>query len=254
MTKTSWFIFKGDLLPSGAIAPGNISFSLNRYKGSVSLEVNGTSITIRLIAIWDSFEDLYAETKEFVQSFLAAQALQTGVPLQLVITEWIENPLETPDKESQAKPVRGRVFHEPPISSPIPVETLAHGMEWVEDMEWSPFLRRAVIDFNYALQHPVNDVPIYLSRAIESAEAFFGGELPLIDSLNVRTQVKLVKRLANDRDAGIHARHAATTPIQKTISAQEVIQAVRSTKEIIDKFRMVVLGQRIKSQQSPQNL
>ena len=244
----------GELQPSAAIPRSRVSYSINRAKGSVSVDINGSSITIRFVTNWDLFDDLYAETVEFIQSFLAVQSLKTGLPLQLVINEWTETPLESSRKTEIRQPVRGRVFHEAPTSIPIPADefafALAEGIRWSEDMEWSPFLRRAVLDFNYALQHPIDDIPIYLYRVIESAEAFFGGEAQLIKALGIKTQIKLVKRLADDANAGIHARHAATTPSKKSLSPEEVIKAADATREILAKFQMEVWSLRMTSQRS----
>jgi hypothetical protein len=170
--------------------------------------------------------------------------------LSFIVHEWIETPLEQISTDGVSHPVRGRVYREKHGSQIIPAEVftfaLAEGIRWAEDMDWNPFLRRAVLDFNFALQHSVNDVPIYLYRAIESAQNYFRGESALIESLDVKNQVKLVKRLANDAQSGLHVRHAAKTSEIRKLSVDDVIKAVAATREILEKFQMETWSRRIR--------
>ncbi len=150
-----------------------------------------------------------------MQAVLSVLALRTGKPIRFVINEWKEIPISPLAADGMSHPVIGRIYHELPDQPKVPdnrfMTGLAEGLRWAPDIDANPFLRRAILDFNYALQHSINDVPIYLSRAIESAEAYFGGEQQLITSLHVTNQVKLVMRMSNDARGGIHARHAART-------------------------------------------
>lgn len=250
MPKTSWFKFIGEILPKGEIPPSKAGYSLNRKKGNVSIDIDGSSIIVDFLSNYETFEDIYADTVEFVQSFLSVQSLQTGLPLSFIVHEWVEIPLEPISADGISHPVRGRVYLEKRASQIIPVEVftfaLAESIHWVEDMEWNPFLRRAVLDFNFALQHPINDVPIYLYRSIESAQIFFGGEAALLESLDVKNQVKLVKKLADDAQSGLHVRHAARTSEIRKLSEDDVLKAVIATREILKKFHMETLSRRIR--------
>jgi len=250
MSKTSWFKFIGEILPKGEIPPGKAGYSLNRTKGSVSIDVEGSNITVGFVTSYESFEDVFYETVEFVQSFLSVQSLQTGLPLSFVVHEWVETPLEPIGTDGVSHPVRGKVYRENRGAQIMPAEVftfaLAEGIRWAEDMEWNPFLRRAMLDFNFALQHPANDVPIYLYRSIESAQIFFGGEAALIKSLGVKNQVKIVKRLADDAQSGLHVRHAAKTAEIRKLSDDDVIKAVAATREILNKFQMETWSRRIR--------
>jgi hypothetical protein len=250
MAKTSWFKFIGEILPKDEIPQGKAGYSLNRAMGSVSVNVDGANITVDFVTNYELFEDVFDETVEFVQSFLSVQSLKTGLPLSFVVHEWIETPLDPVGADGVSHPIRGRVYRENHgtqlISADIFKFALAEGIRWAEDMDWNPFLKRAMLDFNFALQHPINDVPIYLYRSIESAQIYFGGEAALIESLDVKDQVKIVKRLADDAQSGLHVRHAARTPKVRNLSTEEVMKEVDATRDILIKFQMDTWSRRIR--------
>jgi len=253
MTKTSWFRFIGELHPKDAIPLSQARYTLNRPTGSMSIDITGATVSVEFVISFESFDELYAETVEFVQAFIAVQALKTWFPIQLVFTEWIETPLEPVSSDGVSHPVRGRILRENPDQVALPPDTLtfalAEGIRWSEDLELNPFLRRAVLDFNYALQHPINDIPIYLYRAIDSAQAYCGGERELIKALNVGEQVKKVKRRANEGQAGVHVRHAAKTANIRKLSLEDVAEATKATGEILVAFQMETLSKRLQGQQ-----
>lgn len=248
-SKTSWFEFTGILYPTESIPEVSASYHLNRSKESITVEIEGSKILIRFVATYDSFEDLYYEIVEFVQAFLAVGAIQSGLPLELIVNEWVETPLAPLGDDRISHPVKGRVFYKNLEMSSLPKDrfllSLAEGIGWSEDIEKNPFLRRAILDFNYALQHPLNDIPIYLYRAIESVEVYFGGEGKLIQSLKLEPQVKLIKRLANDAKSGLHTRHAAETKKVKQPSPEEIMEAIEATKVILNAFHLQVWGKNI---------
>ncbi len=250
MPRTSWSKFIGEIQPKPAIvSKTRMSYSLNRPKGSLSVDLDGSNIVIQFISTYDNFEDLYYETFEFVQSFLAVQALETRYPVQLVLNEWTETPVEPVGEDAVSHPIKGRFHHGDEDDIPIPDEVLAfsiaQGMLWAEDIDTNSFLRRAVLDFNFALQHSLNDIPIYLYRAIECAQAFFGSESALIKSLGVREQVRIVKKLANSQQLGFHIRHAAETTHIQRVSKEDVIKAIDATKDVLVKFHDEVWSRRI---------
>ena len=248
MVKISHFEFVGEIHPKDQFPRFRADYELNRARGTIKVKLEDASITISFMDKFETFEDVYAETVEFMQAIVSVLALRTGIPTSIVITEWKEIPVSPVPENGVSHPVRGRIYLEPPPQPPVPQNVvmtgIAEGLRWAPDLDTNLFLRRAVLDFNHALQHPLNDVPIYLSRAIESAEAYFGGEAELIKTLNVGKQVKLVKRLAND--AQIHARHAATTSEVRHLEAEDVSRSVAATRDILQVFQIqaMVIRQR----------
>lgn len=240
MAKTSHFEFIGEIHPKDPFPPFRAEYELRRARSTVQVKLENTSISISFIDEFESFEDVYAETLEFMQAIVSVLTLRTRIPTRIVISEWKEIPISPLPENGVSHPVRGRIYLEsppqPPVAENVFMTGIAEGLRWAPDLDSNLFLRRAVLDFNYALQHPINDVPIYLSRAIESAEEFFGGERELIKTLNVGKQVKLVKRLAND--AEIHARHAATTSEMRDLEVKDVKKAVAATGEVLQVFQI----------------
>lgn len=248
MTQTSWFRFFGKILPKDEIPKINASYSINRKKGGVTVDVNGANITVSFITTYESIEDVFTETVDFINSFISVQSLRTGLSLSFIVDEWVETPLDPIGPDGMSHPIKGIVYRENYNNQLIPSDSLlfamAEGINWVEDMEWNPFLKRAMLDFNYALQHPVNDVPIYLYRSLESAQNYFGGEAALIQVLDVKDHVKTVKRLADDAQGGLHVRHAAKTSEIRNLTIEEVIRAVSAAREILIKFQLEVWSRR----------
>ena len=240
MAKTSHFEFIGEIHPKDPFPPFRAEYELRRAKTTIKVKLENGAISIGFIDEFESFEDVYAETLEFMQAIISVLTLRTGIPTRIAITEWRETPISPLPEDGVSHPVRGRIYLEPPPQPPVPQNVfmtgIAEGLRWAPDLDSNLFLRRAILDFNYALQHPLNDVPIYLSRAIESAEEFFGGERELIKTLNVKKQVKLVKRLAND--AQIHARHAATTYEMRHLEVGDVASAVAATRDVLQLFQI----------------
>ncbi len=246
--KTSWFTFFGEIHPKESIPNIKAGYSLNRKSGSVGVKLDGYKVTIDFAAYFDNFEELFYEIREYVQAFFSVGAMHSGLPLELIINEWIERPLEPLGEDGISHPVKGRVLKKTPemvtLSGQNFLFALGKGVMWSEDIDANPFLRRAALDFNYALQHPLGDIPIYLYRAIESAQNYFGGEAKLIQTLDIKRQVGFVKRLANDARSGIHARHAAKTSEIKQISNTDVLEAARATKYILERFHLQVMSKR----------
>jgi hypothetical protein len=242
MHKTSRFEFVGEIHPKDRLPWSQIEYNLDRAKGTLKVRLNGPSITISFIEEFEIFEDVYSETFEFMQAILSVLTLRTGIPTRLIITEWTETPISPIAADGMSHPVSGRVYHEQSDQTQVTGNSfmtgLAEGLSWALDLDVNPFLRRAILDFNYALQHPLNDVPIYLSRSIESAEEYFGGERQLIDTLKVSSQVKFVKHMANNAQEGIHARHAAKTATIKQLTQKEVLKAVIATQEVLQLFQI----------------
>ena len=243
MRNISQYKFIGEIHPMEYVPRSRAKYSIGRASGSMTIIFDGSKLEISFLGESDSFENVFTETKEFVQGFLSLQAVKTGLSLNIVFTEWLEIPLALSESEKISHPVRGHIYNIDPEFIPIPHDifafTLADGLRWVQTMDINPFLRRAVIDFNYALQQPLNDVPIYLYRSVESIQAFFGGEAALINTLKVEKQVKKIKRLANGAQDGFHARHAAKTEMIREITKDDVVEIATCAKEIIEKFQMV---------------
>ncbi len=240
MAKTSHFEFIGEIYPKDLFPHFRADYELRRAKSTIKVRLEDTAISISFIDEFESFEDIYSETLEFMQAIISVLTLRTGIPTRIIITEWKEIPISPLPEDGVSHPVRGRIYLESHSQSPVPENVfmtgIAEGLRWAPDLDSNPFLRRAILDFNYALQHPLNDVPVYLSRAIESAEAYFGGERELIKTLNVGKQVKLVKRLANDSQ--IHARHAATTTAKRHLELEDVERAVDATRHVLQVFQI----------------
>jgi hypothetical protein len=252
--KTSLFEFRGALSPADILPPIRATYSLNRPDGSVSIDVEGHSVTVRFIVQYESFDDLFRQTYEYVLGFFAVGTIRTGVAVDFRFDEWIETPLGGANAEGVAHRVKGQVLHSDPDAPPpliLPEDYtfgLAHGMQWSEDLATNPFLRRAVLDFNHSLKHPLNDIPIYLARAIESIENYFGGEEALIHSLSVAAEVKQVKRQANDALGGLHTRHAARTEAMTPLSRDQIIESVDAVRNVLLKFQMHLMTRRMKDQ------
>ena len=240
MAKTSHFEFFGEIHPKDPFPPFRAEYELRRTKTTIKVKLENGAISIGFIDDFESFEDVYSETLEFMQAIVSVLTLRTGIATRIAITEWIETPISPVPENGVSHPVRGRIYLESPPQPAVPENVfmtgIAEGLRWAPDLDSNLFLRRAILDFNYALQHPLNDVPVYLSRAIESAEEFFGGERELIKTLNVKKQVKLVKRLAND--AQIHARHAAATSEMRHLEVGDVASAVAATRDVLQVFQI----------------
>lgn len=166
-----------------------MSYSINRPQGNVVIAVDGYNVTIRLAAQYESFDDVYYETFEFVLAFFAIGAINTGASVELRFDEWIETALDRFESDGTTKIIKGKIHHRDPDAIPsllLPEDYafgLAQGLLRSEGIAQTGFLRRAVLDFNHALKHSINDVPIYLARALESVENYYGGEKPMIDAL-----------------------------------------------------------------------
>ena len=250
MAKVSHFEFYGEIHPKDPFPAFQADYELQRATTAMKVKLKDAAIAISFVDEFDRFEDVYAETLEFMQAIVSVLALRTGIPTRIVMTEWKETPISPLPEDGVSHPVRGRTYLEPPpqaqVAENVFMTGIAEGLRWAPDLDSNLFLRRAILDFNYALEHPLNDVPIYLSRAIESAEAYFGGEGKLIETLNVREQVKLVKRLAND--AQVHARHAAATPTMRHLEAEDVARAVDATRGVLQVFQIQVMVERQRQQ------
>lgn len=248
MAKTSWFTFKGELRPKGSIPSIQASYHLNRPSGGFDIEVEGNEIRIQFVGSYESFDELYYETFEFALAFFSAGALHTGLSLDLELNEWQERPVDQKAAVGVAHPITGRIIRENKTPTMLMADPfmfgLAQGVQWAEDIGSNAFLRRAILDFNYALKHPLNDIPIYLYRAVESAQVHFGGEKQLIDALNIRSEVKQVKRLANDALGGVHGRHAAMTKDMKIHSQEDIVEAVNATREVLVRFQLHLMTER----------
>jgi hypothetical protein len=248
VAKTSLFRFKGELQPKNLVPEVRAGYSLERPSGSFGIDIEGHEVTIQFMATYESFDELYAETYELALAFFSVGALNLGLPMHLVLNEWEEIPAEGSKGGDSRSPVRGTILHEDPDVVPpliLPDQFtfgLAHGMRWFKQMATNPFLRRAVLDYNFALNHPLQEVPIYLARAIESAEEFFGGEKDLKAELEVSAEVKKVKRIANDARSGLHTRHAAKTKRTRALSREEVLDAAEATRTILNKFHHYLLA------------
>ena len=251
MSRKSLFKFYGELLPSELIPEIRAGYALNRPAGSFGIEVDGRKVTIEFVASYESFDELYLETYELALAFFSVGAIRLGIPIQLQLQGWTEHPLQGSGEAQQLRPVRGTISTEDPDAIAVLLMPdqftfgLANGVMWAEDLATNSFLRRAVLDFNFALNHPLQDVPIYLARSIESVQVFFQGENELISVLEVGSQVKKVKRMANDALSGLHTRHAAKTEKVVPLSRQEVIDAANATRDVLTKFQMYLMGKRI---------
>jgi hypothetical protein len=240
MVKTSHFEFIGEIYPKDLFPRFRADYELRRAKNIIKVSLEDTSIKFNFIDEFENFEDIYSETLEFMQSIISVLTLKTRIPTRIIVTEWNEIPISPLPEDGVSHPVRGRIYLESPPLPPVPKNVFMTGiaecLRWAPDLDSNPFLRRAILDFNYALQHPLNDVPVYLSRAIESAEAYFGGERELIKTLNVEKQVKFVKRLANDSQ--VHARHAATTTEMRHLELKDIERAVDATRDVLQVFQI----------------
>jgi len=240
MAKTSYFEFLGEIYPKDPFPRFRSEYELRRARSTIKVRLENTAISISFIDEFESFEDIYSETLEFMQAIISVLTLRTGIPTRIVITEWKEIPISPLPGDGVSHPVRGRIYLEsrpqPPVPENVFMTGIAEGLRWALDLDSNLFLRRAILDFNYALQHPLNDVPVYLNRAIESAEVYFGGERELINALNVGKKVKLVKRLANESQ--IHARHAATTRVMRQLELEDVKRAVDATRHVLQVFQI----------------
>jgi hypothetical protein len=246
------FEFKGTISPSDIFPAIHASYSLNRPQGNVEIEVDEYNITIRLTTKYESFGDVYYETFEFALAFFAIGAITTGVPVELRLDEWIETPIDRIEVDGKIQKIRGQIHHEDPDAIPffmLPEDytfALAEGLRWSEDIAQNGFLRRAVLDFNHALKHSINDVPIYLARALESVENYYGGEKAMIDALSVSSQTKLVKKMPNDAQGGLHTRHASMIETMKPIERKQVNACIDATRDILQKFHVDVETNRFK--------
>jgi hypothetical protein len=246
LPRHSMFEFKGTIGPSNTVPAIHASYLLNRPQGNVEIEVDEYNVTIRLATKYESFGEVYYETLEFALAFFAIGAITTGAPVELRLNEWIETPFDHNEVDGTIQKTRGQIHHEDPDALPftmLPEDytfALAEGLRWSEDIAQNAFLRRAVLDFNHALKHSNNDVPIYLARALESVENYYGGEKAMIDALGVSSQTKLVKKIANDAQGGLHTRHASMIERMKPVERQQVIACANAVREIIQKFQMDV--------------
>lgn len=257
MPRTSLFRFKGELRPKDLIPRVNARYSLERPSGSFGIEIDGHDVTIEFVASYESFDDLYFETYEFALAFFAVGSINLGRPIELILHEWIEHPLKEEGRENELRPVRGTILHEDPDATPPMIMQdrfmfgLAQGLLWSQDIATNSFLRRAVLDFNFALDHPLQDIPIYLARAIESVQVFFGKEKELKSALHVSSELTKVKRIANDALSGFHTRHAAKTEQIRPLTREEVLEAVEATRQVLTKFQMYLMGNRLQAQNQP---
>lgn len=245
----SRFRFSGNIHPGGLEIRDSSETQLELNLGRTRLLIEGDFVHLDFIAEMELFEDLVAEVDEFMRSFLAAQSISSLYPLNVIWREWTEQPI---DPKSEKEPVRGRivlpVVPNTPITDEAVMTIIARGMEWYKEMEFSPFLRRAVLDFSYALEQPLNEIPMYLARAIESAEHYFGGEKGLIEKLKAKGEVKKVKKIANDSLNGLHTRHAAMTTKAVKLKPHDVQDAVKATANILQRFHGEVWSEMLKSQ------
>jgi len=245
----SLFEFTGTIGPSELVPPIRATYRLQRPEGTVTVDVEEYVVRLRFAATYESFDDLYYQIVEFVLAFFAVGTINTGIAVELQLDEWTETPLDRVDAEGMTHRVRGQILHRDPDAIPpvlLPEDYtfgLARGIQWSQEIATNAFFRRALLDFNHALKHSLNDVPIYLARSIESTQNFFGGEEALISSLSVSNEVKLVKRLANDAMAGLHTRHAARTEAMTSVTRDQVLAAIDAVRSVLLKFQIHISDQ-----------
>src|SRR3990172_3387662 len=147
MRKTSFFTFVGEIYPKDRLPWSRAEYDLARARGSIKVQLNGPSVTVSFIDEFETFEDVYAETVDFMQAILSVLTLRTGIPTRLVITEWTETPISPRSSDGKSHPVRGRVYHDQPDQPQVPEGTfitgIAEGLRWAPDLDANPYLRIA---------------------------------------------------------------------------------------------------------------
>lgn len=235
----SLYRFIGKLYPGKPATKDTVEVELNFNFANVKLKIDGQQVILEFITESESFDKLFLDVDRTMKAFVAAQALSSYFPLQIIWDEWLEFPLDT-KKGAENKPVRGKIrkpdLDQFPISTDVLLNMVSRGSELYKEFESNPYLKRALLDFNYALQQPTSEVPVYLYRAIESAQCYFGGEKQLIEKLRSEKAVKLVKQMANDAERGFHARHAAKTEQTVDLNNEDIQKAVEAASKILMEF------------------
>ena len=202
----SYFRLIGYLYPNYHMPKDfNASFNIDFQGIDYQIQLSDSEIAVEFMTEYSEFDELIIEINSNLQAYISVQALMTKIPFRLVWTEWIERPLDSTGDERRL-PVRGSFTQPGDEAQHLTWQAFMGGIgvsgQFRTELESNDFLRRAVTDFNFALQLPLNEIPVYLARSIESAQVFFGGEAALIRELDVGSEVKLVKRLANDSQGG----------------------------------------------------
>ncbi len=228
----STIVFFARLRPSELCAEFDQAYT----EGNTTLSIQGEKVVYAETSDWDTnnpnwFEDLIKKVNRFLQRYVHSLAFLTEKALQVDLTDWIE--LERAEEKITAIGVVKM-----PESKPVPIsnEMSDSALKLASIVSnQDPFFWLATSDYYKARQYP-EEALIYLHRAIESIERFFGSEQGLRDALGVsKGYVDYITQRANDIYE--HIRHASWTGAITQPPPRELEECFKRTREIIEKFK-----------------
>jgi hypothetical protein len=78
MAKISHFEFIGEIHPKDSIPQFRSEYELRRARSTIKVKIKDGGIALSFIDEFESFEDIYAETLEFMQAIISVLTLHTG--------------------------------------------------------------------------------------------------------------------------------------------------------------------------------
>jgi hypothetical protein len=225
----SFFTFLGTLSPSEACSMLDVQLGF----GGMEMLIKQNGFAILTEGDPSHFDSIRFAILRFADRIVNAQVPLTTIAVKADISNWVEVPL---GDEPRTVGFLSKERQTLPIS--IDQIEIAHSI--VPLMSIVPYLDLALSDLAQALHYPQHAL-IFLARAIESIENYFGEsakkgvgkEAIMQESLGLeKADVEYITRRANTS----HRRHASREAKAIDLSQEELAECFQKTSKIITAF------------------
>jgi hypothetical protein len=230
----SCFTFLGSLQPPDACRELDVNV------GYAGMEILMKQSRIAVVTEGDpkAFDSIYSAVSSYLQRIIAAQTPLSVVALQARFTYWVEVPME----RGETGRTVGFMDLKGEEALQVTTDDIQTAQSVVPLMAQAPYLDLALRDLTQAWTYPQHAL-IFLARAIESIENFFGSlagqregigkEKLMQKSLGVKkSDVEYIMKRAN----AAHRRHASPNGTEEILTKEELTECFKKTNNIIVAF------------------